>query len=63
MQGEQRERLMALAAKAAVERSPAKFHALVLELHKMLHNQSLTPEPNPKDPHESTNLGSLKRKP
>jgi hypothetical protein len=55
VQGEQRERLVALAAKAAVERSPAKFHALVLEINKLLHDPSLAPGLNPKDPRESTN--------
>jgi hypothetical protein len=36
VQGEQRERLMALAAQVAVESDPGKFNALVLELDKVL---------------------------
>ncbi len=36
MQGEQRERLMALAAQVAVENDPQKFHALLLELDQVL---------------------------
>jgi hypothetical protein len=36
VQGEQRERLVALAARAAVERDPAKFEAILLQLNKIL---------------------------
>jgi hypothetical protein len=36
VQGEQRKRLMALAAQVAAESDPGKFHALVLELDKVL---------------------------
>ncbi|MGA8342734.1 MAG: hypothetical protein ABR881_17040 [Candidatus Sulfotelmatobacter sp.] len=41
MQGEQRERLIALAAQVAVESDPVKFHVLVLELNKMLNEKNL----------------------
>jgi hypothetical protein len=34
MQGEQRERLIALATKIAAENDPAKFQALILELKR-----------------------------
>lgn len=36
MQGEQRERLMALAAQVAVENDRKKFHALLVELDRLL---------------------------
>ena len=36
MQAEQRERLVALAARVASETDPAKFHALLLELGQLL---------------------------
>ena len=36
MQAEQRERLVALAARVASEIDPAKFHALLLELGQLL---------------------------
>ena len=38
----QRERLMALAAQVAVESDPEKFHALILELAKVL-NEAVIP--------------------
>ena len=41
MQGEQRERLIALATKVAAENDPAKFHALLLELNRLLNEQNL----------------------
>lgn len=49
MQGEQRERLMALAAKVAAENDPTKFHALLLELNQLLEQQAL-PSPASQKP-------------
>jgi hypothetical protein len=39
VRGEQRERLVGLAAQAAVENDPQEFHALLLELYKVLSEQ------------------------
>jgi hypothetical protein len=36
VQGEQRERLVSLAGRAAVENDPKKFHDLLLELDQLL---------------------------
>jgi hypothetical protein len=36
VQGKQRERLVSLAARAAVESDPKKFHDLLLELNQLL---------------------------
>lgn len=41
MQGEQRERLLALAAQVAVENDPQKFHALLLQLNQMLRQDKM----------------------
>jgi len=35
----QKERLVALAAQVAVESDPGKFHALILELNKLLNGE------------------------
>ena len=48
MQGEQRERLMALAAQVAAENDPAKFHSLLLELNHLLEQQALPIPPSQK---------------
>ena len=44
MQGEQRERLVALAARVAAENDPVRFHALILELNQLLKGNSHTPD-------------------
>lgn len=41
MQGEQRERLMALVARVAGEHDPKTFHALLLELDQLLSEKVL----------------------
>ena len=45
MQSEQRERLVALAARVAAENDPVRFHALILELNQLLKGKSQPLEP------------------
>ena len=52
MQGEQRERVAALAAQVAAERDPVKFHVLLLELNEILNERTLA---DPGDKKSRTN--------
>jgi hypothetical protein len=50
VEGEQRDRLMALVTQVAVESDPAKFHALLLELDRLLNEKNLPVRGNGKTP-------------
>jgi hypothetical protein len=52
MQPKQRERLVALAAQVAVERDPAKFRILIIDLRRMLDEKPAPKDGNPANCYE-----------